>query len=469
MHADPTTRLERQSHAESRAGMDVSAWVCTFAVAGAAAVALLWRLGATTLEGWDEGIYAEVAREMVARSNWLNPTWNFRPWLEKPPLLMWGMATGFRLFGVNEFWSRAPAALAGICLVLLTQAIGVRLRNLRTGVLSGLVLLSSYTFLFLARRGMTDAPLCLFLWLSVYAYLRARDGSPSWWLAVWSSMAMAFLTKSAAFAVAPAAIGIALASEKRWKTVAMARPFWYGAVLAAGISLPWPILMWLRHGAGFLHEFLGYQVISRAVTPLENGRTESLYYLKALLWGAFPWSLVFPLALVWGLSEARRNSNYRIVVLIPAVTLMLYLLVRTKLYWYLLPAYPAFAILVASLIDSVCVRWVQFRGPVLAVFGGTILLFAQACVQGAGIPAASLYPPWTALYDRREMPLAHLGRQAAGSSAGTSPLVLCWDQAFPSVIEPLFYSGRPVQRAFAYSAPWAPEPDRLSSLLQAGP
>src|SRR5579863_2098410 len=133
MHADPTTRLERQSHAESRAGMDVSAWVCTFAVAGAAAVALLWRLGATTLEGWDEGIYAEVAREMVARSDWLNPTWNFRPWLEKPPLLMWGMATGFRLFGVNEFWSRAPAAFAGIGLVLLTQAIGVRLRNLRTG------------------------------------------------------------------------------------------------------------------------------------------------------------------------------------------------------------------------------------------------------------------------------------------------------------------------------------------------
>jgi 4-amino-4-deoxy-L-arabinose transferase-like glycosyltransferase len=475
MHTSPTTRLELQNRSTTLAGVNTSAWVFMFAVGSVAALALLWRLGAASMESWDEGIYAEVAREMVVRGDWLTPTWNFQLWFEKPPLLLWGMATGFRLFGVNEFWSRAPAAFAGVGLVLVTQAIGARIRNLRTGVLSGLVLLSSYTFLFLARHSMTDVPLCLFLWVGVYAYLRARDGSAAWWLLVWVNMALAFLTKSAAFVVGPAAIGIALMWDGRWKTVARTRLFWCGAALAASVALPWPILMWLRHGTAFLNDFLGYQVISRAVAPLENSRVESLYYFKAMLWGAFPWSLLLPFAVLWGLRESRRNGLYRVVLLVPAVVLVQYFLVRTKLYWYLLPAYPAFAILIASLIDRACVRWAQVRRPILLAFGCAVLLFAQVCLQGTDIVAASRYPTWTTLYDRTEMPLARLGRQAAGSLSGeVSPLVLCSDETDASTIEALFYSGRPVQRAFAFKKPWPPplsrrQLEKLSALLQAGP
>jgi 4-amino-4-deoxy-L-arabinose transferase-like glycosyltransferase len=134
----------------------VSARACVLGLAALAAVLLFWRLGATTLEGWDEGIYAEVAREMVARGDWLTPSWNFQPWFEKPPLLMWAVAAGYRLGGVSEFWSRAPSALAGIALVILTFATARRLSGPRAAILSALILLSSYLFLFLARHAMAD-------------------------------------------------------------------------------------------------------------------------------------------------------------------------------------------------------------------------------------------------------------------------------------------------------------------------
>jgi 4-amino-4-deoxy-L-arabinose transferase-like glycosyltransferase len=89
-----------------------------------ACLALLWKLGAGSLAAWDEAIYAQVSKEMARGSGWLTPHWQNNLWFEKPPLLMWITALFYRVFGVSEFWARAPSALSGIVLVALTYSIG---------------------------------------------------------------------------------------------------------------------------------------------------------------------------------------------------------------------------------------------------------------------------------------------------------------------------------------------------------
>src|SRR5580693_2003978 len=80
-----------------------------------AAVVLLPLLGHKPLAEWDEGIYAEVSREML-HGSWLVPRWNTHLWLEKPPLMLWITAAFFKLFGVSEFWARAGSTFSGIAI-----------------------------------------------------------------------------------------------------------------------------------------------------------------------------------------------------------------------------------------------------------------------------------------------------------------------------------------------------------------
>lgn len=410
---------------------------------------------------------------MVVRGDWLTPHWNFQLWFEKPPLLMWTMAAGFRFFEVSEFWSRVPSALAGFGLVLLTQAIARRCYGARAGILSALVLLSTFTFLFLARHGMTDVPLCFFSWLAVYAYLRVREGHPRGWVLAWASVALAFLVKGAAAVVAPAAIAASLALEREWRATLKTRHFWWGSLLAACIVLPWPALMWARYGAEFASEFFGYHVVARVLSPLEGHRVENLYYLKAILSGAFPWVLLFPLALLFGIRESRRkNWAYSILFLLPAVVLALYLPARTKAYWYLLPIYPACAILTAALIDRACQARERFRRGILLAGGGVFCLVLFTLLPRGFVPAAEQFLRWRPLYETAESPVAKLARLAAGATLpDRQPLILCSDEGVLPMSAALFYSGRPVQQAFAFKEPLTRSnkryfnPVRLSDLV----
>src|SRR5579875_3647003 len=104
-------RVER-SAGELTASRKIAWYSCAVA-AGLGCVVLLPLLGHRTLAMWDEGIYAEIAREMLGR-NAMVPTWNYHPWFEKPPLLFWTTAALFRIFGVTEFWARAASAFSGV-------------------------------------------------------------------------------------------------------------------------------------------------------------------------------------------------------------------------------------------------------------------------------------------------------------------------------------------------------------------
>ena len=90
------------------------AWVVLLA---AVCGAYLYGLGSVPLVGPDEPRYAQVAREMYARGDWVTPTLAGRDWFEKPALLYWLMAAGYRALGVTELAARLGSALAGLATI----------------------------------------------------------------------------------------------------------------------------------------------------------------------------------------------------------------------------------------------------------------------------------------------------------------------------------------------------------------
>ncbi len=132
-------------------------------------------LGHKVLADWDEGIYAEVAREFLGR-NWLIPHWHFQPWFEKPPLGLWLTAIFFRVFGINEFWARAGSALASVGIVSIVHAAALRVRGWKAAWIATFLLLTSFGFLRVARMGELDALLTLGCCAALWGLTKVRDG-----------------------------------------------------------------------------------------------------------------------------------------------------------------------------------------------------------------------------------------------------------------------------------------------------
>ncbi len=411
-----------------------------------AAFALLWKLGTGTLAAWDEAIYAQVSKEISRSGYWLTLHWEYQPWFEKPPLFMWITALFYGLFGVNEFWARFPSALSGLALIVVTYQIGKFAYGKRVGLLAAAILSTCYHFLSFSRFGTMEVMLTLFAYLALFAYLRLNDGNQKWWFVVWTSCALAMMVKGAGGIFAPAAIVIALVIDKRLNAAVRSRHFWQSILLAFLIVAPWHIVMYAQHGQPFLDEYLGYHVIARSTTTLEGNPSGYFYYFGKLVDGFFPWCLVVPFAVVSVIRRKLRGEAHPSILLIfSAVVFLIYTLIPTRRPWYIVPIYPALAILIAVFVSNVYQKYQQrpFRRRI--VLGACSLLI----ILGALYSFGSLY-----LNHKPEEPLARLARRAQSTSPDDKdPLLLLHGvEPFHAQV-PLFYSNRPIHQTYTSSPP----------------
>src|SRR5512144_968237 len=100
---------------------------------------LVFRLGAVPLVGPDEPRYTRVAIEMHRAGEWVTPTLQGEPWLEKPPLFYWLAGGAFSVFGETEAAARVPSVLAALLLVGATALFGARLFGSAAGLHAGFV------------------------------------------------------------------------------------------------------------------------------------------------------------------------------------------------------------------------------------------------------------------------------------------------------------------------------------------
>jgi len=179
----------------------------------------------------DEGLYAEIAREMVTRGDWVIPHVNGLPYLEKPPLYFWLTASTFRLFGPSEWATRLWSAISALGTVLLTWRIGRRLYGAQAGLLAGVVVATVVGNALYVRRASTDQLFVFCLTLAMYGFLRDAerpDRGRARFLFVYAGAALGVLAKG--FPSIPIACGLCW-SDMSSSTFLGRRPIWPKAAL----------------------------------------------------------------------------------------------------------------------------------------------------------------------------------------------------------------------------------------------
>lgn len=312
-----------------------------------------------------EGRYTECAREMVRSGNYLEPTLAGRPHWTKPPLTYWAVAAGIRLAGPNGWGARLPNAVVFLLTVLLVAGIGATLWDPATGVVAGLVYLTSPFPAGGATVVSTDTLLTFFTVLTVYLFLRAwradDRGRARWWVrAMWVAVGLGFLTKGPAEVLPLMAIfAFDRLSARR---VPLLDPV--GLAAFALVAFSWFAAVNLRH-PGLVRYFIGDEVIGRTLSN-EFHRNPEWYkpfviYLPILLAGQGAWLVPFARLFARERLGSPRGLWARIRRADAAGFLLLWLLVPAAVYWvsssrlalYVLPLCAPIALAVARAL----VRW----------------------------------------------------------------------------------------------------------------
>src|SRR6202158_3503993 len=199
------------------------------------------------LVGADEPRYAQIAREMLDRSDWVTPTLQGKPWLEKPVLYYWQAMLWFRAFRTNDQAARLPAAFDA---AMLIAAVYFFLRRFRPGSeLDGALITASCAGVVgFAHAAATDMPLAATFTISLLAWYAWHASRRYVYLAAfYISLALGTLAKGpVAPALAAVIIFLFVAVKRDWRGIPLT--LWIpGIVLYLAVMLPWYIAVQLRN------------------------------------------------------------------------------------------------------------------------------------------------------------------------------------------------------------------------------
>ena len=342
----------------------------------------------------DEGRYAEISREMAASGDWLTPRLNGIKYFEKPPLQYWTTAAAYRVFGLHEWTARLWTALTGFLTVLVVWAAGRRLFGPAAGNYAAMVLISNVYFVVAGHVNSLDMGLAFFTTLALAGFClteRHLAGSPAqraWMLAVWAAMALAVLSKGLIGIVFPGmtllAYSIAMRDRAAWRRLALLP----GALLFLAIAAPWfvavsvvnPEFPWFF----FVHEhFLRYSTdAGRRPAPV-------YYFAVVLALGMLPWTLVM-LEALWRAARrlAARNADRTETVLLLwiAVVFVFFSISKSKLPSYILPLFPAVALLMGRQLAALEPRGISARIVPLALLALPAAFLVAAAPRLAADP-----------------------------------------------------------------------------------
>jgi len=350
-------------------------------------------LGMPSLWDIDEGNNASCAREMLESDNWIRPTFNYGLRVDKPALLYWLQIGAYRTFGVSEFSARLPSALASMLIVLLVYELGRRLFDAGSGLVAGLVLASALLFCGSAHFANPDALLnaCTVLTLLLFWSSFAR-GSNDWMMWTGLSMGLGFLAKGPVAVVLPlAVIGLFLLWNRQLRRFVGVQML-AGMLLWIAVAVPWFALVGAETKGEFLRGFFLTHNVGRFSAPMEGHSGPVFYHGASLILGFLPWSSFLGLA-AWNAwregrkvadADENRAAAVRFLVCWIAVYFVFFSFSRTKLPNYILPLYPAVAILIGRFLE----RW--RRGEIAVA--GWALKTSLVCwaLVGVGLAAGLL-------------------------------------------------------------------------------
>ncbi|MEO1774330.1 MAG: glycosyltransferase family 39 protein [Pseudomonadota bacterium] len=419
-----------------------------------AAIMVLPGLTAMPVTDRDEARFAQATKQMMETGDYVDIRFQDQPRWKKPAGIYWLQAGAALPLGGPEApiaAYRLPSALAAILAAMALVWAARAVLAPRAAVLAGLMLSTTILAAAEATIAKTDATLMLTAVVALGALLRVLTDQAGrfTWVVFWLAIAAAILIKGPIVPVIAllAIAGVAVARQSLPRLGAL-RPL-PGAVLAAALVAPWLLAIWQISGGGFFEEAVGRDLLGKVAEGQEkHWGPPGLYSL--LVWATFwPAAALLPGALAAAWAERRET----LIVLIAAWVLPFWIVlevVPTKLPHYVLPLYPALAMLTAWYAERGVApdkRWLLRLSAVIAALPGIGLGIAAftlplalewALVPGAliaGLVAAAL-----SLVAARAALLGQLRAQAAAGGLASMALVTAvlqfglpsLDTAFPS-------------------------------------
>jgi 4-amino-4-deoxy-L-arabinose transferase-like glycosyltransferase len=334
-------------------------------------------LGRLPLANPDESRYGEIPREMLARGDWVTPYLNGVPYFEKPPLVYWTVGLSRLVFGPADWAARLTPALFGLGGILLTYAAARRLHDRVAGLASAVVLGTSLIYFALSRILLLDMAVSVLMAATLFCFILGVQEPPGprrrWlFLGLYASAALATLAKGLIGLALPGAVMFLwLLVFNQWRRLLpMHLPA--GVALFLVIAAPWHLLAAQRN-PGWAEFYFIHEHWTRFTTTAHSRYEPFWFFVPILLLGLFPWVGFLGSALRESLAGgwARRKENGVAWFL---VTWVLFILLffsksKSKLIPYILPVFPALAVLVGSWMAR---RWAErgaaFKRAELNVF-----------------------------------------------------------------------------------------------------
>ena len=375
-------------------------------VAGCAAVLFGVNVWGYDLWSPDEPRFAQVAREILQTGDWVVMHVNGQPYYEKPPFMFWTIALlSLPLGDVNELTARLPAVLGGIATVLLTFLLADRLYGRRVALASAVILMTMALFWWEARTAQIDMFLTAWTTLTLYAFWRHYESREVKWLFVfYGAIAAAVFAKGPPGVVFP----LLMVFTFYWGRRAERRSLHLVLGVAAVAAL---IALWLipaysmantqaarpetaqGSSVALIAENLYRQTIGRFVLGVSK-KQPFWYYLENLPINVFPWTLFLPWTLYAIWRRRREGEAMRLLLCWTLPAIVFFSLSSGKRALYLLPIFPALAILfgttVLELMDGGRAAWRRRTGYVwaalLLLLGLPVFPLAYAAITGSAGP-----------------------------------------------------------------------------------
>lgn len=343
-------------------------------------IVLFVGLGNVPLLDPDEPVYAQTPKEMLAAGDLLSPRIYGEYWYDKPPMYYWLVAGAFKLFGVNAFAARFPSVVMGLGCIFYLYFVVKRHLNDRAAFWSAMVMVTSLGFFYIAKAAVTDMTLTFFLTIAFLSMFEKR-----YWLTAFAA-GLAVVTKGPIGLLFPGAV-LTLYSlmsgewKSRWNSKLL-----YVFPLFFVVALPWYAYMIQQHGNAFIDTFLGFHNITRFTSPEHPGTNRWFFYFPVLLIGLFPWTALLPRAIydIFTKRHGREQAFLLYAFLWFLFIFAFFTASSTKLVSYILPLYPAAAILIGAAIERLASTWREKTRAWEWLLGGTLLtgLFGAGCFWG---------------------------------------------------------------------------------------
>ena len=363
-------------------------------------------------------VHAEAAREMVLRHDWVTLYANGVRYLEKAPLMYWGVATSYTLFGVSEWSTRLPLMLGVLAMILATYGLGRWALGSAGGFDSGLVLATALGPFLFTRFLIPDAAVGLWLTLTFWLFLVSLEqAKPAPWTC-WGLAAVCalnVLTKGLIGLVFPiGAIGLYLLLTGNLRHLLKLRLL-SGTLVFLAVAAPWHILAQLRNPAqGNVRGFLWFYFVNEHINRFLNTRIPRdydkvpllLFWALLVLW-LIPWTVFLPQSLQevprrWREFRARMTRRQRayLMFFLWNIVIVGFFSLSTRQEYYTIPAIPGMALLVGgwlqrerdSAADSRERRHGRISsavllavGVIIAVVGFALFFFSKAPPAGTDL------------------------------------------------------------------------------------